>query len=116
MIELVGYSKMTVKEIKICAGALEKILPLINIGFDGGSSSYYATDQKGLSEPEFGIHDQRDLPKLKEEYQKHIPECLDCKNTYIDFLNSIKKGNQSIEEIDKKYFDLLKNQPANHHS
>ena len=115
MIESAGYSKMKVKEIKICAKSLERILPLINMGFDGGSSSYYATDQKSLSEPEFGVHDQRDLPKLKEKYQKHIPECLDCKDAYINFLNSIKKGNQSIEELDKKYFDLLKNQPTNHH-
>ncbi len=88
-------SKMEHTERKICAKSLEKVL-------------YHLS---GLKKSEAKWTERIDI--AKREYQKHIPHCEDCEMTYVAFLDSIKK-NQSLEEVDKAYLNVL-NQPANHH-
>lgn len=80
---------MGTEERKICAKSLEKVL-------------YHLS---GLNKSEANWTTGVEI--IKREYKKHIPECSDCKDTYIGFLNLVKKNNQSIEDIDKKYLGLL---------
>jgi len=98
LIELVEYFKMESEERKICTKSLEKVLYHLS-----GLKKSEANWTKGID-------------TIKDEYKKHIPECLDCKITYVDFLNSIKGKNQSLREVDKKYFGVLKDNPTNHHT
>lgn len=100
---------MKTEERKICARALERFL----IGFEifetkkDFSMLFYSSDTDMVGSRNHKTHENLDKEVLIRKYQKHIPECPECRDTYIGFLNSVKKNNQSIEDMDKKYLGLL---------
>tara|TARA_Y100000310_G_C20266821_1_gene616160 strand:- start:240 stop:548 length:309 start_codon:yes stop_codon:yes gene_type:complete len=94
---------------KKCVQSLEKILPLLDLTTKKNEEDshliLYTGDISSITVGNFRSLAALKIPIIKREYKKHIPECDECKKTYLDFLESLE-GYKDIEKANTQYLNI----------